>query len=558
MMQALQAFFRAVYYIPVFSFLHRATVMESYRTGTLDKAISLALVGLTFSLTDCGSAPPDLCSEYVDQAEKIVLAEIEQPSLCKLQAMILIIKHRENARRFAGVFMLTAIAARQVTALRLNYEHDASSPIARETFRRTAWSLFMIDTHLAGGYRDFTLMPAEMMHIRLPCGEEAFAVGGIDDTPFLHSSGDHLMSPLALVVKLRSLRHHVLSFTKEAAAVRSSEDGLEAKINGVQASLDAYLTQVPDSYRFSDHAAQLHSYSPTFGYLATINIIWHGTHLILYRLVLAGMKEAIQQRAIDVLDPFALSSYRLRCFDHATALSKVLASLVRTKPQWAILDLDLAVSAYQCLRVLFCLYRIGDPIIDLAELQIHSDVCKAFVHFLFPECEAIRYIVSHVGPAGVSSEMACTNDIGQRRDMDLLISQTFSAPPSPRSPSNDLPVQHDPQQASPAATTTSDSPHVLSRHSAIGQMDEAIRHNKNTGSFPIPLAQSSQGEAMRPSRSTAPTMPASNARTPQPAQSELDESSWAGNDVLSDMLGLHDFMEFGFGPLDQDLTAWRD
>lgn len=335
-----------------------------------------------------------------DEAERLLLSDIERPSVPKLQAMILVIKHREHARRFAGVFMLTALAARHVTALRLNYEHEALPPIARETFRRTAWSLFTIDTHLAGGYRDFSLFPSEIMHVALLCGEEAFALGGSEGAPILQDFASHTVpSPLACVIRVRWLRHKVLAFTKQMA-LGPVESCLDCKVQGLQAELDSFWRYLPEDLGLCPRASRLHAYSTTFPQFATINIVFHGAHLILYRLVLDGMKEALRPQALTVIGPEICSSYRQRCFDHAIALCKGLAGLTEARPTWALLDLDLAVSAYQCLRVTFCLQRMGQTGVSTDEIQSYAQTCREFVACLFPDCEAIRYIVSS-SPVGL-------------------------------------------------------------------------------------------------------------------------------------------------------------
>lgn len=145
----------------------------------------------------------------------------------------------------------------------------------------------------------------------------------------------------------------------------------------------------------------------------------------------------------------------------------------------------------------------------------------------------------------------------QRKDMEALISRTFSAPPSPRDPIDHSPEQHHFQQASPAATTTSDSHHVLSRHSAIGQMDEAIKSRHLPESSPPSLDTGGHSQMMPPRTTAAPVFLASDAHAAPSTQTEPVSGDWAGDDMLSDMLGLHDLMDFGFAPLDHDLAAWR-
>lgn len=266
------------------------------------------------------------------------------------------------------------------------------------------WSLFMIDTHLAGGYGDFTLVPQNVTHIKLPCHDQAFALGVEEHPPILHdvpqTSSLESCSPLAHVVVLRALRHKLLAFTKSAVDL-SLGPQLESKIQAYQRSLDKFLADLPPSLHFSEDASRLHSYVPTFMQYATIHVMWHGTHLILYRLVLTDLKEALCSETVSTLSPHAAHGYWQRCSDHAQALARVLASLLAARREFAILDLDLAVSAYQCSRVLFCLYRANHPEMSKATVQQHSSTCRTFVQSMLPQSEAVRTIVSHEAPKHV-------------------------------------------------------------------------------------------------------------------------------------------------------------
>lgn len=47
------------------------------------------------------------------------------------------------------------------------------------------------------------------------------------------------------------------------------------------------------------------------------------------------------------------------------------------------------------------------------------------------------------------------------------------------------------------------------------------------------------------------------AEASQPVYVTDDPFTLPGNDMLSDMLGLHDLVDFGFGQLDGDLSVWR-
>lgn len=400
-LRALEVFFRTLHYIPVFSFMHQAVITESYRAGVLDKALVLALVGLTSSLADLGPGTRELGTRYIDEAESILLKDMESPKISKVQALILVIKHRENARRFGSVFMLTAIAARFVTALRLNYEHKAQPFLTREGCRRLLWSLFMIDTHIAGGYQDFALLPADIIHVQLPCHEDTYKLNLPSATPSLHDGNTALagstameeLSPLAQVIRVRWLRHRVLAFTKKAAVLKLDRS-LDVEVRVLQDELDSFLASLPPNLHFSEDTARLHSYSNTFSAFATIHIVWYTTHCILYRLTMHGIKEALPSQVIDSLEPAFVEHCRRQCLEKSRGMAEVFRTVTCSGMNMACVDLDMAVNAYQCARMLFYLYRMMPGEVGFNDLQTLVGYCETFVNGLVPDCEALRYIVS--------------------------------------------------------------------------------------------------------------------------------------------------------------------
>jgi hypothetical protein len=398
--QAIDAYFQFFYRIPVFAFLHHATVADAHRRGTLDEALALALIGITTSVKRLANVT-DEHTTYVNRAESIILRNLENPTISRIQATILVIKYCENARRFSNVFVLTAIAIRHAMALRLNYEQSNLPWITRETLRRTMWSLFAIDSHLAGGYSDFSLLSSQDIHIQLPCLEHNFALGTAEDVPRLgnalqsikSSTGQTDLNTLAYVIQLRWLRHKVLTFTK--SCVRNPDpNGVNVQVTALQEELDQFLANLPKNLRYSEGNLALHSYSPTFLAFATIHIVWHGVHCILYRLAAGGLKESLPLQILEAVGLERTTAYRHRGFAHAKRSAEIIAAITHSKPASAILDTDMAVSAYQCARMLFCLHETASPTLSLDELSVLVESCRQFLQEFFPSCEAIRCIVS--------------------------------------------------------------------------------------------------------------------------------------------------------------------
>lgn len=135
--------------------------------------------------------------------------------------------------------------------------------------------------------------------------------------------------------------------------------------------------------------------------------------------------------------------------------------------------------------------------------------------------------------------------------MNSLIRTTFSAPSSPgeevRAHAQEPDEVHD--QAAPSKPRSTQSRHVLSRHSIIGQMDDNLESRE--------ADRSDSGLEPRQDQSLA--APTERSTT---LFEDHDLAGWRADDMLSnmlsdmltDMLGLHVLPDFGFAPLDEDFA----
>ncbi|KAH8883691.1 hypothetical protein GQ53DRAFT_882075 [Thozetella sp. PMI_491] len=396
MQRALAQFFRHLHYLPVFAVLQQASVMERYRAGILDDALTLAIAGIATSFLDLGPETKQLGAGYIDAAESIVVADREVPSIPRVQALIFIIKHRIACRRFSSVFMLTAIAVRFALALRLNYEDPNMPFLAQEGCRRTMWSLFMIDTTLAAGYRDFTLCPAEIMHIRLPCHDRNFKLDLPQTVARLQVETselrNHDLGSLALTIRVMWLRHRVLQFSKKAAASEVSH--LEQEIHSFQAELDSYLSSLPSPFQLSETNIRLHAYSTSLPAFAMIHVMWLGTHCILYRLAIDGFKEALPSDVLKALDPRFIAHCQDRCLESSRKMIELFINMLSLKLDVPVMDVDIGVSAYQAARILSHLWRVIPEVVSIDEFLEQTACCLDFLKTMCIGSNALEHIVS--------------------------------------------------------------------------------------------------------------------------------------------------------------------
>jgi hypothetical protein len=448
--EALNTFFTSIHQIPVFAFLHRASVMENFHAHSLDTAFLLALVGITSCYTDIGSDVNGCADHYIDTAEAMILRDLDRPTISKIQALIFVIKYKSASCGFGKVFILLAIAVRLATALCINYEDTKMSFLVRETRRRTMWSLYILDTVLAGGYHNFSLLPEQMLQIQLPCRETNFILNQPEVVEkvyqYDHENG---LDGLALAIRAMRLRHRVLLFTKSAII---DTMGLESHIQSLQKDLDDFAARIPSAFVFSLSNARLHAYSTTLPVFATIHLVLQGAHCILFRLMMHGLKEALSYDASSRLGENFVTQCQQRCLRSAIAQANVVSCLLSLKTD-TMLDIDLAVSAYQSLRIISHCYHTNLGDVVASELFSLGRQYRELFQRMFPHCEAMRRI---------------------RRDLEALIKRGRSPELSEREQdASDAGVEV------PRATSTIPTHHVMSRHSVIGQMEIPDQDDNN-------------------------------------------------------------------------------
>ncbi|SPQ24965.1 a4c9294c-b8ae-4710-824c-1013a23cc333 [Thermothielavioides terrestris] len=369
-LRAFDSFFRHIHHVAMFSFLHRPSLMERYHAGLLDRALVLALVGITSLLTDLGPGMVEYGDRCIDEAVSLCLSALEKPTVPRLQALVLAIKHRILSKRFSGAFMLHAIASRFATALRLNHENTELCFLAREARRRVMWSIYMIDASISVGQPEFALWPdaEHQIHLQLPCNERNFDFDLPEPTEPLRPPGPDaggVVPPLpdvlglvALHIRLHWMRTRILHCTSRAAASPSADmlAMLPSQLAELAAELDVFEARLPVSFRGTEANFRLRSYSSRLGIFIMTHVWWRQCHLDLYRLFLPGLREALAPDALRRLDPRFVAHKRRSCYEHARAMADMfsqLLSLSHGSSSTPVADLDLPACAFQCVRVLY-------------------------------------------------------------------------------------------------------------------------------------------------------------------------------------------------------------
>ena len=368
-LRAFDNYFRFVHHIPMFSFMHRASLMERYHSGQLDRSLPLAIIGIASLLTDLGPGMQEYGARCIDEATALCMREVEKPSILRLKALVIIVKYRIFTKRFPSAFMLHAITSRFASALRLNHENPELCFLARESRRRLMWSLYMIDSGIASGQADFALWPdpERQIRIQLPCNERNFEFDLPEATEPLRPPSPEpggALPPLpdavgflGLHVRMHWMRTRILQATTKTAGTPSAEhlDSLPMRCAEMASELETFEARLPASFRWSESSLRLRTYSPRLSVFAMTHIWWRQCHLDLYRVFLPGLEGSLSPDALARLDPQFVTQSRRKCYEHARAMADMFAQMLSLDNGRSphLSDIDLPGCAFQCCRILY-------------------------------------------------------------------------------------------------------------------------------------------------------------------------------------------------------------
>lgn len=184
-------------------------------TGDVDLALVLAICGIAALYVPKRQVDPDRGREWLAAAEHRVIKHLDQPSIFRIQALLLVIYHSLESRSFSKAFMLIALAARSAFALRLNYEHPQLPFEQQEIRRRIMWSIWAMEKTWSGGVLEFKLCHDSTMHIRLPCPEDCLENGTAVEMDFFDPDATVTalgtpLNALAQCIRLLTLRNACL------------------------------------------------------------------------------------------------------------------------------------------------------------------------------------------------------------------------------------------------------------------------------------------------------------------------------------------------------------
>lgn len=153
------------------------------------RSLLLVVAGVASRFTDLkslGSSAPG--GEWVDEAEREIVGNLDLISIPKLQILLLLVYDRIASGKLAAVWSLLALASRIAHGLKLNMPTQAIPFTNQECRRRMMWCVYAMDKLTnSGSPTGFypSLCPRESMHVQLPCDERSFALEFECETHFL-------------------------------------------------------------------------------------------------------------------------------------------------------------------------------------------------------------------------------------------------------------------------------------------------------------------------------------------------------------------------------------
>ncbi|KAF4120399.1 Fungal specific transcription factor domain [Geosmithia morbida] len=471
----LDAFFKHVYPLPSYGFLHPRTTMTKFADGTIEKSLVNAIAAVASVRAPGVQRCPSLESAWVQEAETLVWQHLESPTVSRLQAMLLVILYRAETGQLRRAFMLASLAGRTAMVMLLNHERPGTSSVSLEVRRRLLWSLKLVERYFSVGLPEFELCPVENIYIQLPCSEKQFGDRGIDS--------DDDRGAYQIGIKLEMFRRDVMKLNRSLALCDQPFPQLTKLMSDFQQHLDRIGSQMPDGPE------------PTETQLVdSLKSRW------LPRLLLRNFRTAAPRFVVEALDSEYLTEAELLCTHHAKmvvhvidVLDRTLGRGVKNNNEPRLLEFDTAICAYTASRILLFTARFGTtaetPTEDFALRR--AEMCLSVIHRFFARSMLVRPIVDEL-----------------RRLIQVFVMDDARAPPSRFSspmppPSSNSPVA---QLSSAARIRQRLAVHSLLRQAKFVDEDEDDDVGNTNVPYP-PIQQQQPSPANTGSASTMSVLP---------------------------------------------------
>jgi hypothetical protein len=360
--------------------------MQRWKTRTLNPYLVIALVGLSSLMNATGAARSNVASRCIQAAEDHVLGHYSRPAILSAQLLVFVVKYKTFTADYSSVYMLLAVAMRMAMALRLHQNINASLLVA-ESRRRLMWSLYLLDTKLAAGYDDFTECPfSRVQALQLPSSDRAFELGLAEEKTYIDSNWDGVdratgNNALVLYIRACVLRDRILRLTKSLAFSKTvTVDSCSQIIRSHCHEIETFSDTLSGPNKLTKANIMQRSHLPEFGCFVVAHLILQSSLLILLRMTLPGLRESLPKSLLEGQDPEWILLCRKKCLSAAHNIAAMFRQLSDMAPDLPVLDIDMPVIAYQCVRILTYV-RTG--VLDdscTADIQYCADLIQSLPH----------------------------------------------------------------------------------------------------------------------------------------------------------------------------------
>ncbi|KAF5629800.1 transcriptional regulatory [Fusarium tjaetaba] len=335
--QHIDAYFDLIHPIPCYSFLHRATLLQSWSKNELNPCVLSAICGITSRFINPGSAEHrTMAKTWIEDAESHLLRRVAQPRLSDIEAWLLVTLDHYLSQRVSKMLVSMALTSRLAFILRLNHEDPRQKFLVQERRRRLMWAIYIMDSLYSSGKTEFTACTPETLHIRLPCAEKSFSMDASVMTVPLHSSAHEDASNIGLLgycIRVLDIRNRVQRLTLTITNHREPIDQCLLAVESIENELRQFSASLPARYHWDPAAFSLRAFSPSRTPFLMLHAWWHQTHCDLFRFTIPGFREGLPTAEILQLSPEYTSACREKCLYHAISVSKMLEYPMGDIPQ---------------------------------------------------------------------------------------------------------------------------------------------------------------------------------------------------------------------------------
>lgn len=382
--QSINDYFKYLYPIPSYAFLHELSIQKQYIKGTLDRNLGLSIAAVAQEALSPGPGPLNKTCRWISIVEMDIWNQLERPNIACLQCLLLVIHYYIQIGRFSRAYMLAGLAARGATALRLNHERPELNFIAQEIRRRVLWALNSIDGSFSVGLPEYETIPHAVIYQRLPSSEDAFRDGRLTFTstthsPWLDSDPESGCNLFSACVRISKISKDIMRLTRQLALAEQPLAQLSGFVQEIQNDLWRLQADVELSFQYQvanpTYVVQMAS-SRWFVRYLQISITWHQAHCDLYRLFLADYNGAAPRIITDSIEPSLRVQAVAKCQEHVQNINCIIRGVLDLSPPPVLLPPYIAVCAYHATRL--TLFLPCAPDLDM-KFDLNSAIISANV-----------------------------------------------------------------------------------------------------------------------------------------------------------------------------------